>query len=1144
MDAPRGRATNLLAYFARHPTAANLVMLLMIVAGLTTIPQMRSQFFPDVVVEEIVVSTQWPGAGAEDVDAGVVQRLTPSLLAVEGVASSSARSFEGRASIDLEFAPGWNMARAAEDVKTALESAGTLPEGVEVPKISRSAFRDRVTDVVITGPVSVEQLGRFADELVRRLFADGVSRTTITGLAAARTIVEVPSTALIRHQVTMAEIAAAIGAEAAAAPAGALGDGAARLRTGVAQRTVAEIRAIVLRNDPGAATLTVGDLADVRSEGIDRGRAAFVGDNPALTVRVDRSEAGDAIGIQAQVVAVVADMQKTLPQGVTLDLIRSRAEDISARLSLLISNELTGLGLVVGLLFLFLNARTAFWVAAGIPVSLLAALAAMHVLGLTINMISIFALIITVGIVVDDAIVVSEHADYRVRRLGEGPGQAAENAAIWMAGPVLAATITTIIAFLGLMALSGQFGGLIRDIPLTVVAVLVASMVESFVIMPNHMAHALEDSTRARWYDLPSRVTNRGLDLFRLWLWQPLMRLVVWARYPVVALAVLLWCLAAGAFLRGDVQWRFFASPEQSSISGNFSMLPGAGRDDTLVMLREVQRAVTAVGQAYQAEHGRNPVTYAVAEVGGSSGRGLAGADTKDPDQLGAISIELISSDLRPYSSAQFVAALQAEVKSTPLLEELSFRGYRSGPGGDSLSVDLHGAATADLKTAAEALKTALASYPEVSGLQDSLAYDKDELVLELTPQGKALGFSIDALGAELRNRLNGIEAASFPDGPRTASIRVELPPDERRADFLESAVMRAPSGAFVPLADIVAVHVTSGFSTVERDNGLRLVTVSGDLSEDDPARAAEISKRLTEVILPEIERSYGVTAEQSGLKQQENTFLTDAALGFALSLLGIYLVLAWMFGGWMRPLVVMSVIPFGLVGVIGGHWLWDVPLSMFSVVAMIGMSGIIINDSIVLVSTIDEYRPARGLHRAIVDAASDRLRPILLTTLTTVLGIAPLLYDFSAQAAFLKPSVITLVYGLSFGMFIVLLVVPAITAIQFDILHRFAAVRRALLARRRTQGLRVLIGVAALAVLGLFGATMGPVLVTGHLLFSGLFSVTLPAMVVALALFVGGAAVLCLLGTAAGAVLLRRRNRATRRRSPKYPPQSLVPEP
>ena len=1133
-DMPANRATHLLSYFARHPTAANLVMLIMVVAGLATIPQMRSQFYPDVVIEDLTVNIHWPGAGADDVDAGIVQLLAPALLAVEGVEASSGRSLEGRAAINLEFAPGWNMARAAEDVKTAIDAAGALPEGVEPPTINRGTWRDRVTDVVITGPVSVDQLGRFADELVARLFAEGVSRTTIQGIAAPQTIVEVTSAAMIRHGVTMAEIARAIGAEAATDPAGDLGDGAARLRTGVPKRSAEQVAAIVLRNDPGGAKLTIGDVAAVRTEGIDRGRAAFVGDNPAITVRVDRNDLGDAIGIQATVAQVAAQMQTTLPDGVTLDLIRSRAEDISARLTLLIDNELTGLGLVVLLLFLFLNAKTAFWVAMGIPVSLLAALAAMHLLGLTINMISIFALIITVGIVVDDAIVVGEHADYRVRYLRETPLQASENSAIWMAAPVLAATITTIIAFLGLMVLSGNFGGLIQDIPLTVVAVLVASMIESFVVMPNHMAHALEDSAHPRWYDLPSRLTNRGLDAFRLWVWRPVMRAVVWARYPVVAGAVLLWCLMAAAFIRGDVQWRFFNAPEEGAVSGNFSMLPGADRADTLVMMREVQRAVTALGARYQAETGVNPVRYAVAEVGGTAGRGLAGADTKDASLLGSVSIELISPDLRDYSSSQFVTALQAEVKPTPMMEELSFRGYRSGPGGDSLSVDIYGASTETLKRAAEALKTALGAYPEVAGLQDSLAYDKDELVLDLTPQGKALGFTIDALGAELRNRLNGIEAASFPDGPRSATIRVQLPETERRADFLDGSLMRSPGGQYVPLADIVTVTAQSGFSSVVRENGLRLVTVSGDLAEDDPARATQITDRLADTILPAIERDFGVTTVQSGLAEQENTFLSDALLGFVLSLLGIYLVLAWMFGSWMRPLVVMSVIPFGIVGVIWGHWLWDVPMSMFTVVALIGMSGIIINDSIVLVSTVDEYTPARGLHRAIVDAASDRLRPILLTTLTTVLGIAPLLYEDSSQAAFLKPSVITLVYGLGFGMFIVLLVVPAVMAIQFDILRRFASTRRALRSRHATRGLRGVVGAVALAMAGLFASTMGVALVTGALPFGLVLPPDAPVMPAALGLFAAGAAVLALIGGGVAMLVVRRGGRVSGRALPR----------
>ena len=1123
-DVQPPRATAFLGYFARHRTAANLVMLLMVVVGLATVPQMRSQFYPDVVVENVTVTVAWPGAGAEDVDSGIVELLMPQLLAVEGVAASGARAYEGRAAINLEFEPGWNMTRAAEDVQTAVTTAGNLPDGAEDPRIQRGNWRDRVTDVVITGPVSVDQLGHYADELVQALFQAGVSRTTVQGVAAPQTLVEVPSAALIRHGLTMAEIARAIAAEAAADPAGEISGGASRLRTGTARRSAEDIAAIALRTDGSGAKLTIGDVATVTSEGIDRNRAAFVGDNPAITVRVDRNDQGDAIAIQATVEEVTARLQTTMPEGVTLDLIRSRAGDISARLSLLIDNELAGLGLVVALLFLFLNARTAFWVAAGIPVSLLAALAAMHYLGVTINMISIFALIITVGIVVDDAIVVGEHADYRVRVLGEAPALAAENAAVRMAGPVLSATLTTIIAFLGLMALSGNFGGLIKDIPLTVLAVLTASMVESFLIMPNHMAHALEDSAKARWYDLPSRLTNRGLDVFRLRVWRPLMRLVVWARYPVVALAIALWCLAAAAFIRGDVQWRFFSAPEEGAISGNFAMLGGADRADTLAMMREVQRAVAEAGAAYQAEFGANPVAYAIAEVGGASGRGLASGDTKDAALLGSISIELIDPDLRPYSSSQFVSRLQQVVKPTPLMDELSFRGFRAGPGGDSLSVDLSGASATQLKAAAEALKTALTAFAEVTGLEDSLAYDKDELILNLTPEGASLGFTIDALGTELRNRLNGIEAATYPDGNRTGSIRVELPAGERRADFLEGALMQAPGGAQVPLADIVTVGSRTGFSTVTRENGMRLVTVSGELAEDDPARATFINDQITRVILPRIEADFGVATRQSGLSEQEDTFLRDAMMGFVLSLFGIYLVLAWMFASWARPLVVMSVIPFGLVGVIAGHWYWGVPLSMFTVVALIGMSGIIINDSIVLVSTIDDYARNRSLGQAIVDAASDRLRPILLTTLTTVLGIAPLLFEKSAQAAFLKPSVITLVYGLSFGMLVVLIVVPAVMAIQADALRPLASLRRAL--RQRGGGVRLLVVPVALAMLALFAATVGWVAVTG--VFWLPLGEALPPVVPAFGLFAMGSAGLALGGLAVGALARRPGKRAT----------------
>ena len=1127
-----GAAGGILSYFTRHGTAANLLLVILIALGLAAMPRMRSQFFPDVIVDDVTVTVAWDGAGAKDVDTAIVQVLEATLLAVEGVETATSLSSEGRARINLEFEPGWDMSRAADEVQSAVDAVTDLPDEADEPKVVRGAWRDRVTDVVITGPVGVDQLGRFADEFVARLFAEGVTRTTIRGLAAPETIVEVPSASLVRHDVTMAEIAEVIEAEADTSPAGDVAGGSARVRTGVAKRAADEIEDIVLRSFDDGSSLTVGDVATVYVEGIDRNRAYYVGENPAISVRVDRSDQGDAIDIQEQVQNVADEMMLSLPADVRIDLIRTRAEAITGRLNLLLDNGLMGLGLVLALLFLFLNARTAFWVAAGIPVAMLATIALMYVAGLTINMISLFALIITLGIVVDDAIVVGEHADFRARRLGEDPVTAAENAARRMAAPVFSATITTVIAFFGLTAISGRFGDLISDIPFTVIVVLLASLVECFLILPNHMSHAVAHSAKEHWYDLPSRVVNRGFTWARTKLFRPLMAGVIKARYPVMALTIVVLASQVAIFIRGDVQWRFFNAPERGSISGNFAMAPGATRDDTVAMMREMQRAADAVAARYTEEHGASPLDYVVAEIGGNTGRGLSGVDGKDASLLGSIAIELIDADLRPYSSFQFLADLQEEVRQHPLTETLSFRGWRSGPGGDALDVQFYGADAETLKAAAEALKTELLQFGEVSALEDSLAYDKEELILELTPQGMAVGFTVDALGRVLRNRLNGIEAATFPDGPRSATIQVELPEGELTADFLDRTLLRSSSGQYLPLADIVTVDQRTGFSTVRRENGLRVVSVTGDISEDDPARAEEIMKELQDTILPDVESRFGVAWKLSGLAEQEDDFLSDAMTGLTLCLLGIYLTLAWIFSSWTRPIVVMAIIPFGLVGTIYGHGLWEVPLSMFTVVGLIGMTGIIINDSIVLVGTVDEYAQTRGLIPAIIDGASDRLRPVLLTTLTTVLGLSPLLYEQSSQAQFLKPTVITLVYGLGFGMILVLLVVPALLAMQQDVGRQIAAARRALGVPQRARGLKALVALSGLALVGVFALTIGYSIATGAVsplvlaILPGLAEA--PVMLTALALFLGIAGVLLITVYAVAATVMAvRRGRA-----------------
>ncbi len=1082
MSAPQPAAKGIFSYFTRHRTAANLILVVMLALGLAAMTQIRSQFFPDVVVENVRVAVTWDGAGPEDIDAAVVALLEPALLDVEGVESSRSTALEGRANVALEFEPGWDMARAADDVKVAVESVTGLPGGVDEPVVRRSTWFDRVTDVVITGPVPPDQLGRFADEFVSLLFREGITRTTIRGVDAPEILVEAPEGLLIHNDVTLREIANAIAEEVEADPSGDVAGGAARVRTGIEKRTADEIRQVTVRSLPDGAKIRVGDVAHVVEAGVSRNRSYFVGGNPAVSIRVDRADFGDAIKMQATVEDVADRLQATLPEGVTIELIRTRAEAITERLWVLFDNGMLGLLLVVCLLFLFLNARTAFWVAAGIPAAILAAVAFMYAAGLTINMISLFGLIICLGFVVDDAIVVGEHADFRHRRLGEEPLVAAENAAARMAPLVFSATVTTVIAFSALVLIGGRFGNFIRDLPFTVIMVLLASLLECFLILPNHMGHALQSVARRKWYDMPNILFNKAFSWFRETVFRRLMQIVLAFRYPVIAAAVLLLSLQLAAFLRGDVVFRFFNAPERGSISGNIAMLPGADRSDTLAMARELQRAVDATARKYEERHGLNPVTYALAEVGGTTGRGLAGADTKDRDLLGSIAIELIDANDRPYTSFAFAAELQEEVKRHPLLETLSFRGWRSGPGGDSLSVALYGQDAATLKAAAEAVKSALSAFPEVTALEDNLSYDKEEFVLDLTPEGRALGFTIDAIGIELRNRLNGITAAAFPVGNRTSEVTVRLPEAELTADFLDRTRLRTAAGTYVPLSDTVTVSTRLGFSTVRRENGVRVVTVTGDVADDDPARAEEVRIELESRILPATAAEFGIDYNLTGLAEQEQQFLDDATLGFMLCLLGIYLTLAWVFSSWVRPLIVIAVIPFGLVGAIYGHQVWGVPFSIFSIVGMIGLSGIVINDAIVLVSTVEEYAGNRAVKPAVVDAACDRFRPVLLTTLTTVLGLLPLLFESSREALFLKPTVITLSYGLGFGMILVLLVVPSLVAVQEDVHRLMRSLRRGLAARRAGLAMRFALFSTSVLLAGVVASTVGYVAVRSEL--------------------------------------------------------------
>ena len=1050
------RRDGVFGYFVRHPTAPHLLLLFMIIAGLYAASHIRSQFFPDIVRQVVWVHVTWSGVGPEEIDKAIIARLEPRLRAVEGLDKISAIARENRATIRLEFESNWDLEAAIDDVKGIVDEVNDLPEDADEPVIRRSRYSDRVTDVVISGHVPIDLLERYGEELRSRLFRKGVTRSKIIGIEAPQIRVDVRHDTLERHGIGMEAIADAINTETGTQPVGEIARGLARVRTDANRETVATIGAIPVRSLPDGTKLRVRDVATVVEEGLSRQVAMFKDGAPALTVRVNRHADGDSIELEQIVRRTVEKMNESLPRGVEMSLNRTRARAIVSRLNLLIRNGGVGLVIVLVMLFLFLSARTAFWVAAGIPIAMLATVALMYVFGFTFNMVSLFALIICLGIVVDDAIVVGEYTD-QLARQGRSPADAATEAARIMSGPVFSASITTVIAFAALTLIGGWFGRIMADMPFTVSVVVIASLLECFFILPAHMRHALTHNRRQSWYDAPSRFVDRGFSWFRENCFRPWIKGIIRFRYPVWGLAFLLLAVSISAVLDRTVRWRFFSGPERGTITANIAMLPSASRADTEAMLIEMERALKVADQKYAKKYGRAPVEFTIRTLGGLSGRGLSGADTMDPDRLGSLDVRLIDPDERSYTAFTFVADWRDEIHQHARLERLAMRRDRRGPASDDIAIQFSGADSHVLKRASQETQAQLARFKAVSGLEDNLAYDKPELLVQLTPKGEALGFSTALVARALRARLDGIEATSFARGSHEVKVKVRLPDAAVGRSYLHQAKLPLPDGGFVPLTSIATISEKQGFSVIRRENGERVVTVLGELEDDAKARD-EISAALTTRILPSISAKYGVTYDLRGMAEDERKFLSEARLGFYLCLAGIFLTLAWVFGSWTRPVAVMMVIPFGLVGAIWGHHLHGVPLTMFSVIGLIGMAGIIINDSIVLVTAIDRRLPTADMVTAIVDGTAERLRAVFLTTITTVGGLAPLLFEQSRQAAFLKPTVITLVYGLGFGIVVVLMITPTMIAIQHDIGLRLNSLRRLLrlaTSRRRTRPAR-----------------------------------------------------------------------------------------
>ncbi len=1058
-ETPRGTSSpvsgTIISAFSRHPTAANLIMLLMVLVGLIGLTKLNRQIFPDFEVPFITVSVNWPGASAEDLATAVLDIIEPEVRFIDQVENVRSQARDGTASITLEFAPTANMQKAHADVEQAVSTLTTLPKGAEAPIVIRAAIFEPVARIALSGSISERALKTHATTLRDALVSAGIEKVDLRGSRREEIHVTVHEREMRRYGVGLDDIAQKVADNIDALPSGDLaGDNEAQIKSGIDRRTSRGVSDIPIKSDNRGQKISLGEIARVETRFSNDDPVGLQGGKRAIELIVKRSPTADTLKTMAIAQRVVDETRTTWPDSVSVSLYDMTGQYVEQRLSLLFWNGIEGLGLVLLALFAFLNVRIAFWTAAGIPIAVIATLGVMWATGQSLNMISMFALIMMIGIIVDDAIVVGEHTA-TLEEQGMTRAAAAEAGAKRMFAPVTAAILTTAASFFPIFFFGDRIGDIMRAIPLVVLAALLASMVECFLIMPAHLRHGSQRNGRPH---VIRRIVDHWLTAFQRTIFRPVVRVAYRWRYAFIGLMAAALMTAFGAVLSERVRFVFFPQLEAENISASIYFTPGLPRDQQMAAVTAIEaalyRAETQLrpGQhtsaaRENADRHQQPLVTASFGIVGQMGR-------RADDSYGEVTAQLSASEARRVRTREILDAWRRHLPPIAGVERVVISGRRSGPPGRDIDVRLQNAPTAVLKRAAEDLKKQLARLHGVSAIEDDLPYGKRAFVLELTPRGTALGFTTASIGQQIRNAFEGAIATQFARDGEEITVRVLREQELRGLAALYRMTVRTATGARIALSEAVKITEQQTFSKIQRRDGVTTVSVQANI-DDRISTTGKIIQQLERDIMPEIAARYQLTYTYAGRADEINAALRDLRDGAILAIALIYVILAGLFGSYVRPFAVMAIVPFGFVGAVVGHAIMGVDMTMPSLIGLLGLSGILVNDSIVLVSRLIERIDAGdGLEDAAVGAACDRLRAVFLTSVTTIGGLTPLMFETNLQAQFLIPLAITLVFGLAMATVIVLILVPCFIGVVSDVSH-WAERIAALYAPQRPQSVK-----------------------------------------------------------------------------------------
>ena len=1043
------RESGFLKFFVEHRTSANIIMILMIVVGLLSIGRLNKQFFPDFEVEVVGVSVDWPGATAEEIDKNIVQLLEPELRPISGVKKVSSKSVEGVGVAQVEFNYGYDMQKGRTDIETAV-SRINFPQKANKPKIVVGEFFDTVTRIVLSSNIPLSELRLISKKLKEALLNSGVDKVDIQGLPKEEILIEIPQIETARLKLSFNQIANLIKSETQDVSGGSFADGSLRVRTEGEKRLVETFNKLELKNSISGGRIILQDIAKISSSFEQGSILKSVDGNPAVELWVRRSKTSDALKVSENVEKVILKSKNIIGNTVKIETYNTAANLIEERITLLVKNGLSGLCIVLAVLFLFLSRNTAIWVALGIPIAFLATFGVMLVSGQSINMISLFGLIMALGIVVDDAIVVGEHSSYLKTKRRLNSSQAPVVAATRMSMPVISAMLTTVAAFIPLFMVKGVIGEIIAAIPWVVCAVLVASLIECFLVLPAHLAHfdkkKVEEGKFRLWFD-------KRFISFQEGIFKKFITLTFNYRYVTFMVAIGMFIVSVGMMSGGRVMFSFFPTPEADIIIANFKMHSGTTRSKTEEMLNKLEGGLIKTSKEFSTSP--DLVKFSMSTIGGrTSFSNGSGPNSKGSDLLGSMVVELKTADKRKIRTNQFIKEWKDNIQFVEGLDKLTIRSPSGGPPGRDLDIRFQGDKLETLKIASNELIEIARTIPGVTSLNDNLEFGVQEKILTLNNKGQSLGLSILDIGEQVRSAINGIIISEFPKADEEVVVRLKLSEREKLTDMINDLRIITPLGTSFKLQEVITISEKIPFASINRKNGFREVTITGDLF---PAlmNTSEARQFLLNNGLPEIAKKYNLNYRFDGRDLEQKETFADMKIGSIIGLLLIYIILAWVFKSWTRPFSIMIMIPFAFIGAVLGHYLLGLTMSILSMFALLALAGIVVNNSIILVSTIErrfddllsqnnkDRQDDKVINEAIIAGVVDRFRPVLLTSLTTIGGLSALLFEKSLQAQFLIPMAATIVFGLGITAFLVLVIVPSMMGISNDFSSFFKNIRR-----------------------------------------------------------------------------------------------------